>query len=157
MVMLKEILDGETVGNLPIREAITVRSGTVVRAAVARMRATNLGCALILNARGFPVGMFTEQSLLDALLKNASLDTSAVGEFADYRCTVVKESDPASCVWDAVEREGHRFVCVTDDTGKVIGLTGQRGLAEFLTEFFPGEVMVQRIGGTPWMQRREGA
>ena len=157
MVILRELLEGETVGDLPLREAITVKSGTIVRAAVARMRALDLGCAIILDGRLAPVGIFTERSLLDVLVQNASLDESAVGDFADYRCIVVKSSDPASRVWDAVEREGHRFICVTDDAGKVIGLTGQRGLAEYISEYFPGQVMVQRIGGKPWMQQREGA
>ncbi len=157
MVILRELLEGETVGGLPIREAITVNSGTVVRAAVARMRSMEIGCVLIVNTHGFPVGIFTERSLLDVLVQNASLDESAVGDFADDRCTVVKTSDPVSRVWDAVEREGQRFICVTDEAGKVVGLTGQRGLAEYISEYFPGEVMVQRIGGKPWMEQREGA
>ncbi len=157
MVILRDLLDGDTVGDLPIREAITVKSGTVVRAAVARMRSRDIGCVLIINTHGFPIGIFTERSLLDVLVQNASLDESAVGDFADDHCTVVKTSDPVSRVWDAVERQGQRFICVTNEAGKVIGVTGQRGLAEYISEYFPAEVMVQRIGGKPWMQQREGA
>ena len=157
MVSLNELLDGETVGDLPIREVITVEAGTIVRAAVARMRAMELGCAVILNFKRVPVGIFTERSLLDALTKNASLDECPVSEFADFQCTVLKNSEPASRVWKAIEQNGDRFICVTDDSGKVIGMTGQRSLAEHVSACFPGEVMVQRIGGKPWMQQREGA
>ncbi|MGI9473906.1 MAG: CBS domain-containing protein [Rubripirellula sp.] len=157
MVSVREMFDGETVGVLPLRKAITVESGTIVRAAVARMRASDLGCAVIVGFRGKPVGMFTERSLLDVLLENASLDESPVGEFCEFQCSVVQQNDPISRVWDAIEQDGERFVCVTNEHGELVGITGQRGLAEYISETFPREVVVQRIGGKPWMKQKEGA
>ena len=50
-----------------------------------------------------------------------------------------------------------RFLCVVDENGQVAGLTGQRGLMEYVAEHFPGEVMVQRIGQPPYLSDREGA
>ena len=44
-----------------------------------------------------------------------------------------------------------------DDQGKLVGLTGQKGLMEYVAEHFPGEVMVQRVGEKPYTQSREGA
>ena len=157
MVGLQQILGDDTVGDLPLREAIIVGSGTVIRAAVAQMRHKQVGCVLIVDARGRPSGIFTERLLLNVLTQNVSLDQTAVGDFAEYRCTVLKASDPAIKVWEAIEQNGDRFIFVSDDDGKVIGLTGQRGLAEHVSECFPGEVVMQRIGGKPWMQQREGA
>lgn len=157
MVGLRELLEAETVEQLPIRKAIQVETGTIIRAAVARMRASDLGCAVIVGFRGKPVGMFTERSLLEVLMENASLDESPIGEFTEFRCAVVSKRESISRVWDAIEMQGERFVCVIDDDGRLIGVTGQRGLSEFIAESYPREVVVQRIGGKPWIAEREGA
>ena len=154
---LRELLDGETVAALPIRSAITSESGTVVRAAVARMRDKRIGCAVVVGPRQKPIGIFTERSLLRVLVQGASLDERPVGDFADFRCAVVAQSDSIAMVWSAIQDDGARFVCVVDGNGRVVGLTGQRGMSEFLSECFPQQVAVQRIGGTPWFQQREGA
>jgi CBS domain-containing protein len=148
---------GETVRSLPLRDPIAVAPNTVVRAAVARMRSLRLGCAVIVDLDRKPIGVFTERSLLSALIQNASLDRRVVGDFTDPSFVQLKSSDPISRVWDAIQHEGARFICVTDDSGRLIGLTGQKGLAEYVSEYFPGQVMVQRLGCTPWMQTREGA
>lgn len=147
----------DTVRSLPLREAIVVVPNTIVRAAVARMRAMRLGCAVIVDSESKPIGVFTERSLLRALLENASLDSRVVGEFLDSTFVKIKNSEPISRVWDAIQRERARFICVTDDTGKLVGLTGQKGLAEYVADFFPGQVIAQRLGCKPWMQQREGA
>ena len=154
---LREILDGETVAALPMREPIAVESGTVVRAAVARMRDRSLGFAVVVGPGGKPIGVFTERTLLNVLVQDASLDERPVGDFVEPEFALVNRSEPIAKVWDAIQRDGFRFVCVVDDDGRLVGLTGQRGISEFLSDCFAQEVAVQRIGGTPWFQHREGA
>lgn len=157
-MILDGLFDGEPAGTLPLREPILVESGTVVRAALARMRATEIGCAVVVTTGDRPIGLFTERSLLGLLMEDESLlDQRPVSDFTDFDCPVVRDSDPISSVWQVIQTEGARFVCVTDDNGKLIGLTGQRGLAEYVSDCFASEVTVQRIGGQPWMQDREGA
>lgn len=153
----REDIQQDTVSSLPIRDAAAIRRDTTLREAVRVMQATSLGCAVIVDESNAPIGIFTEQSLLDALTRDASLDELTVGGLTDPGFLVIKQSDPILRVWNAVARDGLRFVCVTDDDGKFIGVTGQRGLAEYLAESFPQEVLVQRLGSTPWMQQREGA
>ncbi|QDV88843.1 CBS domain-containing protein [Planctomycetes bacterium TBK1r] len=150
-------LDQDTVGNLPLRDAIAVQHDTTALDAVKLMREKSLGCAVIVDQGGTPTGLFSEQSLVDMLARDLSLADHVVGDFTDAGLLVVRSSDPISRVWDAVERDGLRFVLVTDDEGKLIGVTGQRGIAEYLAERFPQQVLVQRLGNTPWMQQREGA
>jgi CBS domain-containing protein len=147
----------DTVRSLPLREAISVTPNTILRAAVARMRATRLGCAVVVDMESKPIGIFTERSLLGALLQHVSLDSRVVGDFLDSAFVMIKNCEPISRVWDAIQRERARFICVTDDDGKLVGLTGQKGLAEYVTDFFPGQVVGQRLGCKPWMQHREGA
>lgn len=153
----REQLEQEPTSSLPIRDAILVHSGTLVRAAIADMRTQGLGCAVIVDYARVPSGIFTEQSVIELIVKNASLDDRPIQDFADNHFVSVKSSDPISRVWDAIQLDGARFVCVTDDDGKLTGITGQRGVAEYVAECFAKQVTVQRLGSTPWMQDREGA
>ena len=153
----RQDLEADRVGSLPLREAIIVDPHTVVRAAVAIMRNRSLGCAVIVDHDRRPSGIFTEHSVIEVLVKNASLDESPVFQFSDPNFIAAKVTEPVIRVWEAVQLAAARFVCVTDDKGDVIGITGQRGLAEYLADCFAGQVTVQRLGSTPWMRQREGA
>ena len=153
----RQDIELETVASLPIRDAIIASPHTLVRAAVAMMRNRSLGCAVMVDHGRRPSGIFTEHSVIDVLVKNASLDDSPICNFADPNFIDVKLSEPILRVWEAVQLAAARFVCVTDDSGKVIGVTGQRGLAEYVADYFAGQVAVQRLGSTPWMRQREGA
>jgi hypothetical protein len=75
---------------------------------------------------------------------------------ADYHCCV-KQSDPIVNVLLAMQAQNVRFVCVLDDEGRAVALTGQKGLMEYIADHFPGQIMVQRIGCAPYIQQREGA
>ena len=152
---LRRTMEEDTVASLPLREPIQILPATIVRAAVAMMRHRQLGCAVIAE-RGRPLGMFTERSLLDVLIRDASLDNLPVRDFADENFRCVRRSDPIAKVWDAIQRDGLRFICVTSDEGQLVGLTGQRGLAEYVAECFPQHVMGQRFGPA-WLAEREGA
>ena len=154
---LRDELERDRVSELPIRDAICVTKDTSAGEAVGLMREKSLGCALIVDDDGAPVGLFSEQSLLELLTKNASLDEHTVGDFLDAAFMVVQDTDPITRVWNAIEHDGLRFIFVTDQKGKLLGVTGQRGLSEYLAEGFPQQVLSQRLGGTPWMQEREGA
>ena len=153
----REDLEHDPISSLQLREAIRVRPETVIRAAVAKMSSHSLGCAVIVDDEGNPCGLFTEQSLLGALVNDVSLDDHCVNEFAEASFEVVKTSEPVSRVWEAIRREGRRFVCVIDDDGNVVGVTGTRGVLEYVSEYFPQQVAVQRLGSKPWMEQREGA
>ncbi len=156
MTLHKELADF-TIGSLTLRTPVTVQSGTTLRVAVAQMRAQQLGCAVLVDDDRHPVGIFTEQTLLKALVNGTALDSATVDDFQDPAFLTVTASDPVADIWNAVIGDGVRFVCVTDAAGELVGLTGQRGLAEHISECCPQQVMVQRLGGQSVMQEREGA
>ena len=66
-------------------------------------------------------------------------------------------SDPIVSVLESLELKNIRFLAVVDEDGRLAGLTGQKGLMEYVADHFPGEVMVQRVGQTPFLHQREGA
>ncbi len=153
----RDDLEQDPISSLPIRDAVVIQPDTTLREAVELMRARALGCAIVVDPSGTPSGMFTEKCLLHALRRDASLDDRTVSDHLEPEFRVVASSEPIARVWDAIERDGLRFICVTDEDGKLVGVTGQRGIAEYLAESFPRQVVVQRLGSTPWMQQREGA
>jgi CBS domain-containing protein len=153
----RQDLEQDHVSSLSLRDAIIVRAETTIAEAVGLMREKSLGCAVIVDPSGTASGIFTEQSLLAALAQHGSLADQTVGDYSDPHFLSLPSSAPISRVWDAIEQDGLRFICVTDDGGKLIGVTGQRGIFEYLAECFPQQVLVQRLGSTPWMEQREGA
>ncbi|MCA8999470.1 MAG: CBS domain-containing protein [Planctomycetaceae bacterium] len=147
----------DPVRSLPLREPPRISGSYSASAAIAAMRDKELGCAVIVDDQGIPEGIFTERSVIQILSEGRSLDVCTVRQCADSHFVVVREEDPVSVVWNAICNEHTRFVCVTDAEGKLVGLTGQRGMSEYVSECFPWQVAVQRLGATPWDQQREGA
>lgn len=153
----QEDLATERITQLCLRDAIAINEHAIIRAAVALMRTSSLGCAVIVDAHQKPTGIFTEQSVIRAIVADTNLDETPVSEFTDPLFMTVRDGDPVKSVWDAVIKKGVRFACVTDAVGRLVGITGQRGLSEFVCETFAKQITVQRLGSSPWMLEREGA
>ncbi|MDV6031272.1 MAG: CBS domain-containing protein [Phycisphaera sp. RhM] len=153
----KDQLSREQIRTLPLRDAIALDEHTVARAAIALMRTHSLGCAVIVDSGCRPRGIFNEQSIIRMLMAGVSLDTTPISAFADPDVSIVRADDPILSAWQAVVDQGHRFLCVTDDEGCLVGLTGQRGLAEYVCDCYAKQIAVQRLGSAPWMLQREGA
>ncbi|HIK95235.1 MAG TPA: hypothetical protein EYG03_25105 [Planctomycetes bacterium] len=60
-------------------------------------------------------------------------------------------------VLEAMEEHNIRFIAVLDDDRRVIGITGQKTLMEFMAEYFPREVFTQDPTGVTMSQKKEGA
>ncbi len=110
-----------------------------------------------MNEQSEPLGIFTE-----AMLRNLMAESPAVlDDIVDLHMAVafpwVTMPDAIETIVEAMEVKNARFVVVVDDQGKVAGLTGQKGLMEYVAEHFPGTVMVQRVGTEAYPAAREGA
>lgn len=155
---LRKNLQNERVSELPCREAILISPETTVRQAAEIMQAKKLGCAVVVDAEGKPIGVFTERTLIDLLLQQPdNLGEILVQNHLEKEWFCVRSSDPISAVLDLILNRDARFVCEVDENGRAIGLTGQKGMSEYIADHFPEQVMVQRIGGQPGMESREGA
>ena len=155
---LEENIRKECVSDLPLREAIIIQTDTTVIAAIELMREKKLGCAVVVDADGKPLGTFSERTVIDLVLQQPdNLSALVVGEHMDEEWFSVRQTDSICAVMETIQQRSARFVCVLDDEGKVVALTGQKGLTEYIAEHFPRQVMVQRVGGKPGMETREGA
>ncbi len=154
---LQENFRKDPVSELQIRDAVVVGSSATVRDAVGLMREANLGCAVVVDDHRKPIGILTE-SMVTELLSHGSLPVNApVHEHMADRCPWVRNTDPVVDVLEAMQMKNIRMLCVVDDQDRVVGVTGQRGVMEYVAEHFPGQVMVQRVGQTPYLSDREGA
>lgn len=154
---LQENMQKEPVSRLAIREPVTADRETTVRQAIALMRERKLGCTIVIDPDGKPIGMFTESMLTDLLAENAAGIDEPVEKHMSEQWPWVRSTDPIVDVLEAMELKNTRFLCVVDEDDRLVGLTGQKGLMEYVAEHFPGQVMVQRIGGKPYSLDREGA
>ncbi len=154
---LYENIRSEPVSRLAIREPVVVSPEATVRDAVDQMRQKKLGCAIVVNDERRPVGLFAESKLTRLLSETPAAIYDSILDHLDRQWPTVSLSDPISCVLTALEVANIRFLIVVDDHGRLAGLTGQKGLMEYVAEHFPRQVIVQRIGGKPYPAHREGA
>jgi len=154
---LRENIRNEPVSALALREAVTVGPDATIREAIERMRKKKLGCVIVVDPSRKPAGMLTESMLTQLLAKNHKAVEDRVADHMAERWPQVKLTDPIEDVLDAMHLKNIRLLCVVDEQGRLAGLTGQKGLMEYVADHFPGIVMVQRIGGAPFSDKREGA
>ena len=154
---LQQNFRDQTVSELEIRQPVVVTAELTVRETVEAMRTADLGCAIVIGADRKPLGLFTESMLTQMLVHGSNFLEEPIERHMTDRCPWVELTDPVADVLEAMQLKNVRFLCVLDDEGRVAGLTGQRGLMEYVAEHFPGEVMVQRVGQPPYLSDREGA
>jgi len=154
---LEQNILNEPVAKLNLRKAITVDARTSIAHACELMREQGVGCVVVIDAGKRPVGKFTERILIDLLANERCALDRSVGQYMALVWEQVRLTDPIIRVIDAMREHNLRFVVVVDDQGQVVGLTGQRGIAEYVAEHFPHHVMTSRAGRSPAITRREGA
>lgn len=153
---LHQNIVNEPVSKLDLREPVLCGPAESIRDAVARMRSRNLGCVIVVDIDRKPLGMFTESMLTQLLADDPTALDQTLGENVADQWPCVLDTDPISLVLEAMQAKNVRFIAVVNDDGRIVGLTGQKGLMEYISEHFPQQVMVQRVGSPPPVER-EGA
>jgi len=154
---LREDILKKTVADLELREIIKVRPHDTVSSVVSIMQQKRLGCVVVVDDDDRPLGKFTEKQLTSLVLKNQSAMDEQVGEHMTSAWSTVEKTDPISKVLDAMQSKGLRFVIVVDSDGRAVGLTGQKGMMEYIADHFPRQVKVQMMESKLYMDEREGA
>ncbi|TWT89113.1 inosine 5-monophosphate dehydrogenase [Pseudobythopirellula maris] len=154
---LLENLQTEPIARADLRAPVTVATGGTVREAIRAMRERALGCVVVIDGEHRPMGVFTEGMLRTLMAENPAAVNDPLAEHMSRNVCMVRTSDPMERVLQAMIRDNTRFVSVLDDDGRLVGLTGQKGLMEYIAEHFPAQVMVQRIGTPHNFRKREGA
>ena len=154
---LYENMVSEPIRRLALRDAITVSADLSVRDAVLCMRDRKLGCVIVVDEHQKPMGMFTEAMLRCLMIDDRTALDDSVQDRMEKQFPCASITDPVVTVLEAMQAANHRFVSVVDDTGRVVGLTGQKGLMEYIADHFPQTVLTERVGIEPPRRQREGA
>ncbi|MCO6043257.1 CBS domain-containing protein [Aeoliella sp. ICT_H6.2] len=153
---LHQNMTAEPVGRLELRQPPLCGPTDSVRTAIEQMRAKRLGCVIVVDTEQKPLGLFAESKLTQLLAEDPARLDDPVCDHLTNPWPCVRESDPIAMVLGAMQAANVRFIGVLDKDGRVVGLTGQKGLMEYVSEHFPQQVMVQRVGSPPPAER-EGA
>ena len=154
---LKENLRNEPVSRLALREPVVASAEATVREAILEMRKRQLGCVIIVDDDHRPLGIFTEGMLRQMIVGNPAAVEEPLRDHMTREVPWIRLTDPVIKVLQAMQIEKTRFVGVIDSEGRLVGLTGQKGLMEYVADHFPQQVMVQRIGVPSYSVEREGA
>jgi CBS domain-containing protein len=154
---LRHDLIHEPVSTLDLRELISAPGDTSVREAVAMMRQAKLGFVVLLDDHGEPTGLFTERRLTRLLLECPDCLEQPIDKQVERPVPTIRLDEPIANLVEMMQRKALRFVVVVDGEGHAVGVTGQKGVMEYVAEHFPRRVKVQLMESKLYMSHREGA
>jgi len=154
---LRENILSQPVSDLAIRELVAVRPTETIRETVALMRRKNLGAAIVVDDAGKPVGMFNEKLLIHLLDGGGAAMADPVETHMTRQVACVGARETIATLIATIHARGLRWICICDEGGKAIGISGVRGVMEYVSEHHPRCVLVQPLQSKLSVDEREGA
>ena len=145
MALLDE-LKSEKVGVLADPTPLVLAPETSVEEAVAAMRRSGGGCALVAHdahdAHGKRlVGIFTERDLLFRVVAQARKPSIKVSEVMTPNPDSLAPDDHLGLAIRHMTEGGHRNLPLTDPQGRILGLLTVKQVIDYLAEHFPENVL----------------
>jgi CBS domain-containing protein len=143
--------EGMPVGDFCRREPCTATAGESIREAAKRMDARGVGCLVVVDAEGKPVGMLTDRDLvMRGLRRRRDPDSTTVGELMHDDVTRVREAAPLEVAIRRMRSDAVRRIPVVDDVGRLVGILAAddvlqlaaselAGVAEAIRTQFPAD------------------
>ena len=147
----------EPVASVPISPGVMLDGSVRVRDAIAAMRNHQQGCVVVVDSHGRPEGKFTEHQIARLMTQRPGFLNEPVRSFIREAWSQMRQSESIANLIHKLQTYRQRHVIVVDDDGRAIGVVGQKGLMEYLTEQFPRLVKVQQMETKVAMEAREGA
>jgi CBS domain-containing protein len=123
-----------------------------VRVATRRMDSQGVGCLVVVDAGGRPIGMLTDRDVVMRVLRRRrDPDTTTVGEVMHGDLSAVSSSAPVERAVRRMHVDGVRRIPVVDADGRLVGLftaddalqllsSELAGLAEAVRSQFPADL-----------------
>ncbi|MCB8945865.1 MAG: CBS domain-containing protein [Ardenticatenaceae bacterium] len=152
---LEQELQAEQVSHLDLSGFSQVASGTLVREAVATMRAERHNVCLIV-ADNQLIGIFTDRDVLrkvaaDPETLNQSIDTVMTAE----PITIQPDSSAATAL-RLMDDNHFRNLPAVDETGKIVGNMTHQAIVNYLATRYPVEVLNQPPRPDQFPSKAEG-
>ncbi len=154
---LKQNILNEPVSTLNLRPLPTAQPDVTVRESLEVMRSAALGCVIFLDDDDRPMGMFNEKLLIRLLYAKPDEIDQPVRPHITRNVWCIRASDRIAQFVAMMQAHKLRWACVVDDDGKAIGITGLKGLVEYVVENFPRLCLVEPMRSNIAMETREGA
>ncbi len=154
---LRQNILTDPVSELDLRKVVTVKTETPVRQAAALMREHQLGCVIVVDSHGKPVGKFTERKIIRLMVDDPTQMDQPVKNFMIPSADPVRDTDSIAAMVSKMQVGNLRFLCVVDAQNKAVALSGQKGLMEYIADHFPRQIKVQRMKSKIFLDEREGA
>ncbi len=154
---LREDIQQQPISELALRPYVAVDAQTTVRNAVTKMKQLNLGAAIIVDSAGKAVGMFDEKKLLRLLTERPGGLDEPVGTHLSQQIVCLPRTATIAQLIATMQSRNLRWVCVVDDGGNPVAMTGLRGVVDYVADYFPRQVKVQPMDVKLAMEEREGA
>ena len=111
------------VGDFCRREPCTATVDESIREAAKRMDTRGVGCLVVVDAEGKPVGMLTDRDLvMRSLRRRRDPDKTTVGEVMHGDVTRVREAAPLEVAVRRMRSDAVRRIPVVDDVGRLVGI-----------------------------------
>ncbi len=152
---LRGILNTTTVGELTQDDYPVLTPQTTVAEAVAAMRQSHHGSALICDQAGLLVGIFTERDFLRVI--NESGTDQMLSEVMTPSPKTVTSDDTLLVATRLLASGGYRRLPVVNADGQPAGVLDVKAISHFVVEHFPEAVYNQAAHAKLIAQHREGA
>ena len=111
------------VGDFCRRSPCSAAPEESIREAAKRMDARGVGCLVVVDGEGKPVGMLTDRDIVMRVLRRRrDPDATRVGEVIRGEVTRVREASPLELAIRRMRSDGVRRIPVVDETGKLVGI-----------------------------------
>lgn len=153
---LRQDIREQPVTELELRKVIRVAPTDTLRHAVDLMKKEQLGGVVVVDDEGKAKGQFTDRDLIRLLLDRPDpLDDPVELHMSEVRVPI-GQAEPISVIIDRMQERRARYGIVMNEDSQPIGLTGHKGIVEYITDHFPRQVKVQMMKSKLHMDEREG-
>ncbi len=153
---LRRILATSRLGELDLDSGRTLAPESTVAEAAAVMREHSHGSALVCDADGRVVGIFTERDLMRVIGEGRSLETPLSEVMTSQPRTVTCEDSLLEAI-RLMDQGGYRRLPVVDADGRAVGVADVKVVVHFLVEHFPTTIYNQASREQLLARNREGA
>jgi CBS domain-containing protein len=146
-----------SIRTLELGRPIAVEVGTSVQKAVHLMQQHRIGCVVVTRG-GLLAGIFTERDVLMKIVESRNdLSEVKIDDVMTSNPEVLLEDDMIAFALNLMHVGGYRHVPVVDEQGKPVGVLSIKDIVEYLTAYFPQEVLNLPPKPIRTTQEREGA
>ncbi len=137
---LVQALQDARISHLDLSGSISILGDVPVAEVLSRMREERASAALIEDAEGHLIGIFTERDVLLKIAGDSSRLRDSVQDHMTGQPQTVSPDDSAGHALHLMNAGHYRNVPVLDADGKAAGNLSQHAVIRFLTDHFPREV-----------------